>query len=69
MQSILEAEKEGKLPFLDVLMEMESDGTASTTVYRKPTHTDKYLDFELHHPANHKAAVVTTLFSRTVSRI
>ena len=42
IQFTLEVEKEGQLPFLDVLMKRESDGTVSTTVYRKQTHTDKY---------------------------
>ena len=52
------------LPFLDVLLYRSEDGSVSTSVYRKPTHTDRYLDFVSHHPIMHKAAVVKTLFSR-----
>ncbi len=29
-----------KLPFLDCLLKRESDGMLTSTVYRKPTHTD-----------------------------
>ena len=35
-----------------------------TSVYRKPIHTDRYLDFTSHDPPVHKAAVVNTLLSR-----
>ena len=52
------------LPFLDVLLQRDDDGSVTTSVYRKPTHTDQYLDFASHHPLRHKAAVVKTLFSR-----
>ena len=45
-------------------MERECDGTVSTTVYRKPTYTDKYLDLGLQHPANQRAVAVKTPFSR-----
>ena len=55
---------EGCLPFLDVLLHHNNDGTLFTSVYRKPTHTDKYLNFDSHHPLMHKVAVVRTLVSR-----
>ena len=34
-----ETEKNSKLPFLDTLVIREKDGSLSTTVYRKPSHT------------------------------
>ena len=36
----MESEEDSKLPFLDCLLKRESDGMLTSTVYRKPTHTD-----------------------------
>ena len=36
------------LPFLDVKVCRTSDCSLTTTVHRKSTHTDKYLDFASH---------------------
>ena len=57
-------ESSGQMPFLDVLLMREEDGTVSTLVYRKPTHTDQYLAFESYHRIGHKRAVVRTLMNR-----
>ena len=64
IQFTVEIESNGRLPFLDVLLECEEGGSISTTVYKKPTHTDRYLDFSSHHPLAHKIAVVKTLHGR-----
>ena len=60
----MEKESNHLLPFLDVLIERQSDGSVLTSVFRKPTHTDKYLDFQSHHPMAHKISVIRTLYSR-----
>ena len=56
--------EDGKLPFLDVCLCRESDVSITTSVYRKPMHTNQYLPFDSHHPAAHKASVLRTLMSR-----
>ena len=43
IQFIVEPTQQGLLPFLDTLVTIEQDYTFSTSVYRKPTHTDQYL--------------------------
>ena len=53
-----------ELPYLDSLPKVEEDGSVSFRVYRKPTHTDQYLQFQSHHPLVHKLAVIRTLFYR-----
>ena len=64
IQFTVERETDGKLPFLDTCVQRTTDGKLETVVYRKPTHTDKYLSFNSHHPRTHKKSVVTTLFQR-----
>ena len=59
-----EVEENEKLAFLDTAITHHKDGSLTTSVYRKKTHTDKYLSFESHHPIAHKLSVVNTLFSR-----
>ena len=39
------------MPFLDLNVSRGVQGNLETSVYRKPTHADKYLAFDSHHPA------------------
>ena len=40
-----EVEQDGKLPFLDLLLVRTRTGRLKLQIYRKPTHTDQYLNF------------------------
>ncbi|XP_068723335.1 uncharacterized protein [Montipora capricornis] len=52
------------LQFLDCPVTINEDGSLSTSVSRKPTHTDQYLQFDSHHPLIHKLGVIRTLEHR-----
>ena len=40
---------DGSMPFLYTLVTINGDGSLNTKVYRKPTHTDLYLQWDSHH--------------------
>ena len=52
---------DGPMPFLDTLVTPQSDGSQSTTVYRKPTHTNQYLQWDSHHVISNKYSVIISL--------
>ena len=60
----LEKENNNVLPFLDVLVVHDEQGRLITKVYRKNTHTNRYLSFKSNNPVNIKKSVVTCLFKR-----
>ena len=55
---------DGAMPFLDILITPGRDGSLSTSVYRKPTHTDLYLQWDSHHTLTSKYSVIGTLQHR-----
>ena len=59
-----ETEQNSQLPFLDTLIQRNSDNIISIIVYRKPKHTDQYLKFKSHHLARAKKTFITSLFDR-----
>ena len=52
------------LPFLDVLISKNEDRTISHQVYRKKTHTDRYLHAKSHHYPPQKTSVINTMVVR-----
>ena len=50
--------------FWTLLSTIEPDNTFSTTVYRKPTHTDQYLHWDSNHHITAKQSVLNTLAHR-----
>ena len=49
---------------MDTIVKPEADGSLSITVYRKPTHTDQYLQWDSHHHLSAKFGVIQTLSHR-----
>ena len=68
-QFTVEPTQQDSLPFLDTLITIQPDNTFSTTVYRKPAHTDQYLHWDSNHHITAKQSVFNTLAhrARTVS--
>jgi hypothetical protein len=66
IQFTLKTETGDSLPFLAVLV--YRNGTALLTkVYRKPTHTGRYLHFNSNHPPHVKRGVVHSLINRAIT--
>ena len=59
----MEVENEGTLPFLDVLVK-RCGQQLTTTVHRKPTHTDRYLNYGSNHHPRIKSGIVKCLAHR-----
>ena len=63
IKSTLELPGTDGLPFLDTLTK-PTPNSIESTVYRKPTYTDRYLDYNSNHPILAKLSVIETLIHR-----
>ena len=76
IQFTIEKEHNFSLPFLNVLIKRNScngsitaHSLLSTTIYRKPAHTNRYLHYTSHHPEHQKLTVAKTLLSKVTTDI
>ena len=63
IQFTYEVERNNKLPFLDVLL-IKNANQIDTTVYRKSTNTDVYLNWNAHAPTILERGTLRTILSR-----
>ena len=55
---------DGSMPFLDTSVTSQSDGSLATTVYRKPTHINQYLQWDSQHAITNKYSIISSLLHR-----
>ena len=68
IQFTLEREKDTNLPFFHSNVCWAEQRSLENRVYHKPTHTDKYLASESHHPIWHKQSVTKNLLNNIDSK-
>ncbi len=59
----MEEESERQIPFLDVMVNRIGP-QAQTSVYRKPTHTDRYINYNSNHPKSVLRATLCSMRNR-----
>ena len=65
----VELESDNLLPFLDVLIVKERNGKLTTTLYQKPTHTKRFLNYNSQHSVSQKRGLICTLLNRINSKL
>ena len=64
IQFTFETENNQKLPYLDILIIRNSDGSLKFDIYRKPSYTGKLLDYNSSSHLSHKRSTVKSLLDR-----
>ena len=64
IQFTVEKEVDNTLPFLDINICKQSNGSLAFKVFRKQTSNDRYLDYHSHNPISHKINTVKALQRR-----
>ena len=67
LQFTLETETKGKIPFFRCIDNKQYLNKLDFTVYRKPTHNNRYLHFKSNHPPQVKRGVVIYLEDRVLN--
>lgn len=66
VQFTQEVEEDSFIAFLDILIMKQEDGSTGKEVYRKKTHTGRYLNFQSYHHFSQKIAVIDSLAHRGI---
>ena len=56
--------KNQKIAFLDTEVNVMVNGSIKFKIYRKPTHTDQYLNFTSNHHISQKLGIIATFQNR-----
>ena len=59
-----EKERNSSIPFLDVLVSRDTNNKITTSVYRKATNTDVYINWHSHSPKTWKISTLKTMVKR-----
>ena len=65
----IEYEKEDTLSFLDILVMNKESGILATKIYRKETHTNRYVNYESCHSQQQKQGIIISLLNRSAKLI
>ena len=67
IQSTMEKESSGSLPFMDIRITRQPQGHLSKEVYLKPTHKNCCVPFSSHNPISMKSGVLECLANHAIS--